>query len=157
CGGGDGVTDVFDTWQLDPTDWQQSTVPPSPAIGAGALAYDSARSSLVLFGGSRSTGETWEWDGVQWQQMRVASPARPAARSYGAMAYDAARQRTVMCGGSNSQGWLTDTWTWDGTNWVQVASLPGSAHGTMTYDEARQRCVLWNGSTFEWDGVQWTR
>jgi hypothetical protein len=158
CGGSDGVTDVFDTWELDPTDWVQTTEA-SPSLGSGtALAYDSTHSLLVLFGGSRSNGETWEWDGMQWQQMRVTSPARPAARSYCTMAYDAARQRTVMCGGSNSQGWLTDTWTWDGSNWVQMAaSSPGGAYATMTYDEARQRCVLWSGSTYEWDGVQWTQ
>jgi hypothetical protein len=34
------------------------------------MAYDAARSRLVLFGGYNGTenlNDTWEWDGTQWR------------------------------------------------------------------------------------------
>lgn len=44
----------------------------------------------------------------------------PSARSFHAMAYDSIRQRTVLFGGTDySVGPLSDTWEWDGANWIQ--------------------------------------
>jgi len=37
-----------------------------------ALAYDSRRERVVLYGGSNGTqtfGDTWEWDGANWRQV----------------------------------------------------------------------------------------
>src|SRR6185503_7686360 len=58
-----------------------------------ALAYDSARHRVVLFGGtdskSRALNDTWEWDGTRWIRGFPQTP--PPARSRHALAYDAAR------------------------------------------------------------------
>ena len=35
------------------------------------------------------------------------------------MAYDGSRNEIVLFGGSNGGGYLNDTWTWNGTNWIQ--------------------------------------
>src|SRR5690606_11603877 len=63
-----------------------------------AMAYDSARGKVVLFGGADShlRGDTWEWDGVSWR--RVATTG-PSARDGHAMAYDATRKKVVLFGG----------------------------------------------------------
>lgn len=45
---------------------------------AHALAYDSTRGRVVLFGGadaSKVRGDTWEWDGNSWSQVSSAGPA----------------------------------------------------------------------------------
>ena len=34
--------------------------------GHHAMAFDSARGRVVLFGGSPRTADTWEWDGSDW-------------------------------------------------------------------------------------------
>jgi hypothetical protein len=37
-----------------------------------ALAYDSRRERVILFGGSDGTqtfGDTWEWDGTTWRKV----------------------------------------------------------------------------------------
>jgi hypothetical protein len=68
----------------------------------------------------------------------------------------------VLFGGA--PGRSTDTWEWDGTNWLLVGSgTPGWRFGcAMAYDAGRQRVVLfggrdeWDASTWEWDGTSWT-
>ena len=139
-----------------------------------AMAFDSAHSQVVLFGGIDSSvftafpaysNETWTWDGSMWTKQ---SPANtPPARCCFGMAYDAARGQVVIFGGAGPGGFLTDTWVWDGVNWTQKASGPGpSLHMGMTYDAARQQVVLFGGSTgtptpsgdtWVWDGAAWTQ
>src|SRR5436309_145576 len=81
-----------------------------------AMAYDSARGRVVLFGGS-GLGDTWEWDGTSWTQR---ASSGPPPRYKHAMAYDSARGRVVLFGGDGAAGpYLADTWEWDGTAWTQ--------------------------------------
>src|SRR6185436_20596703 len=66
-----------------------------------AMAYDSARRRVVVFGGRSAgeSGETYEFDGTTWHWL---SPlVSPRSRTGAAMAYDAARSRIVMFGGSD--------------------------------------------------------
>jgi hypothetical protein len=78
------------------------------------------------------------------------------------MAYDVVRGRTVMFGGHDGTVALSDTWEWDGSNWVRhtPASNPGaSSSNAMAYDFARQRSVMVGASpthVWEWDGTDWT-
>ena len=139
---------------------------------AHAMAYDSSRSRVVLFGGDTwdNTGvtvrlnETWEWDGTSWTSKTPASA--PTARSFPAMAYDRVRAKVVLFGGtSTGSGVLGDTWEWDGTTWTQrsPATVPTSrTKAAMAYDSARQRVVLFGGrnaasallgDTWEFDGM----
>ncbi|MFH1230427.1 MAG: putative Ig domain-containing protein [Planctomycetota bacterium] len=85
----------------------------------------------------------------------------PLARTDHAMAYDSVRQRTVLFGGCDSVS-LSDTWEWNGTNWILRASgTPPAQDGhAMVYDSVRQKTVLFGGSgwgngTWEWNGTSW--
>ncbi len=158
------------TWQL------VSTSGPSPRRNH-AMAYDSARQKVVLFGGAVGYGEdsvplgdTWEWDGQTWTQVTTSGPS---ARSGCAMAYDPVKQRAVLFGGRNqyitgvSEEFLNDTWEWDGSTWSYMGTGGPSRrdeHG-MVYDSNRNRIILFGGSdnpksfrrdTWEWNGQQWT-
>jgi len=79
--------------------WTRICSPGSPpARYAHAMAYDSAHSQVVLFGGvaiggATQYGDTWVWDGTTWAQ-RFPSTS-PSARSSMAMAYDAAHGQVV--------------------------------------------------------------
>ena len=146
--------------------WTQLGGATNPAARSfHAMAFDSQRGRVVLFGGGNTScaalGDTWEWDGINWTQVAAAGPS---ARLGHAMAYDAARQRVLLFGGWGGSV-LGDTWEWDGTNWMQStpSTSPSSRRShAMAYDAARQRVVLFGGysstyvnDTWEWDGTNW--
>ena len=143
---------------------------PGPRSGH-AMAYDSARQVVVLFGGhtngswpSGALNDTWEWDGSNWTQR---SPANaPGPRQNVAMAYDSARGVCVFFGGYDGAN-LAETWEWDGTDWTPRTNVgsPGARRNhSMVYDSQRQVVVLfggYNGSfladTWEYDGNAWVQ
>lgn len=173
------VTD-YDSYQIGtPIDaiqnykWTQrfSTVRP-PAREKHAMAYDAARFEVLLFGGvipNFYSADTWVWDGTNWTQRFPVMQPRP--RYDFAMAYDAARGNIVMFGGTRVLvvGWnLSDTWIWDGTNWIQKFpnTQPSARSGhAMAYDSIRHETVLFGGKgsgyplgdTWVWDGATWTQ
>ena len=65
---------------------------PSPRWGH-AMAYDSARDRIVLFGGADSLedrmADTWEWSGDGWMRLPATGPP---PRAYAAMAFDPVRE-----------------------------------------------------------------
>src|SRR5690606_34687314 len=137
-----------------------------PVRRSHAMAYDSARRRVVLFGGfstAQTYGDTWEYDGNDWTQ-RFPTNAPPARASH-AMAYDVVRGRVVLCGGIAATN-FGDTWEWDGTNWTQRTppqSPPARNQFAMAYDPSRGKTVLFGSGpgagdeTWEWDGTTWTR
>jgi galactose oxidase-like protein len=162
--------DFADTWEWDGTAWTErsTTTSPGPRYGH-ALAYDAARSRVLLFGGydfysGLPLADTWEWDGNAW--VETAPATSPPGRFGHAMAYDSARRRVVLFGGVGDSGRLADTWEWDGNNWLErtpAASPPSREFGALTYDGARARAMLFGGfdgvsylaDTWEWDGDAW--
>jgi galactose oxidase-like protein len=148
--------------------WLMTLAPATPYGRAEhAMAYDSARGRVVLFGGYRGSSfvklaDTWEWDGSVWAER--ATTTKPSARSGHAMVYDSARERVVLFGGYDGSLELADTWEWDGGTWVErtpATSPPFCSGNSMAYDSARGRTVLFtacSGSspgpgTWEWDGT----
>ncbi len=108
-----------------------------------AMAYDRVRDEIVLFGGNTwgtgpLFGDTWIYDGVDWQQVATTGPE---ARDKAAMVYDAARDRTVLHGGRYSGPSQSGrTWEWDGTSWSQPAIGYRRAYDTaLAYDPIHGR------------------
>jgi len=71
-----------------------------------------------------------------------------------------------MFGGVNSSGALDDTWTWNGTDWTQMAPAvsPAARYGSgFAYDIAGGQTVLFGGTnlssnygdTWAWTGSNW--
>ncbi|MCI4358228.1 MAG: PKD domain-containing protein [Thermoplasmata archaeon] len=135
-----------DTWVLSGGVWRNvtpasltATNSPSVRFGA-ALSYDAAISRFVLFGGAGATpsglnnpalGDTWTFapSNDTWTQVCQSCTAgtdAPPARWDSGFAYDPAAQETVVFGGlttfSGTTVGLSDTWTFDGTNWTAHAS-----------------------------------
>jgi hypothetical protein len=144
---------------------------PSQRFGP-AMAYDSTRRQIVLFGGSdlqsNRIGDTWEWDGTVWIK---SSKKGPSPRGFSAMAYNSDRHETVLFGGVGTANDPfednQDTWEWDGIKWTEIA-VDGppkrNAHG-LAYDSGRQQTVLFGGGvtfdgrlqdTWELQSTQWT-
>jgi hypothetical protein len=79
-----------------------------PARTGGAMAYDAANHTVILFGGqskSRSLGDTWIWNGALWSQARPATS--PPALVNAQMAYDPVTQDVILVGGEQLGGWST--------------------------------------------------
>ena len=162
-----------DTHANSAPDWLLTLAPSPLARFEHAMAYDSARGRVVLFGGHYDylpslLGDTWEWDGSLWVERTPATS--PTARAGHVMAYDSARDRVVLFGGyDESGGFLADTWEWNGSTWIErtpATSPPARSWGAMVYDVARGRVVLFGGynfvdlgsrlrDTWEWDGSAW--
>ena len=107
---------------------QVATTGPT-AKASPALAYDSARHRVVLFGGDDCSGllqggDTWEWDGTTWLQVATTGPGPRGGAT--AMAYDRARGQVVLFGGAApdtpDKG---DTWTWLGPIYRCSTVIPG--------------------------------
>jgi len=175
-----------DTWLWDGQTWTSNSPALSPPPRANhSMAYDSQRQRVVLFGGyfndgvnpAITYGDTWEWDGHNWQLMAAASTNTPPARRNGSMAYDPVRGETLLIGGDliNYQDRVT-TWGWNGTNWTvhstNLATRTIDAYlgpydvdygNAMAFDERRGVMVLFgaflNSSynlVMEWGGGDWT-
>ena len=158
---------IDSNWTLVPSDNR-----PSPRYGH-AMAYDSARNKIVLFGGSELNNETWERDGTQWI---LKSPThKPSPRYYHSMVYDSARSKVVLFGGMSESSTdiyelirSDETWEWDGADWTlrtPVHKPSGRRASAMAYDSKRGKTVLFGGEidgsdfsdeTWEWDGTDWT-
>jgi hypothetical protein len=78
-GGTVGGAHLDDLWRWNGRRWTEILVGgPKPGKGTGAqMAYDAARSLVVLYGGRirehgvvRPSGEMWEWHGNRWKQAR---------------------------------------------------------------------------------------
>ncbi len=144
-------------------------VEPPPRVGAGA-AWDAARRSVVVFGGSDGQlllDDTWECTDGAW---RVHGPGvRPPSRAGHAMAADPLGRGVLLFGGRGWLGELGDTWLWDGAQWARLTTPvapPPRTDAAMVLDRARGRLVLFGGcatgqstsffaDTWEFDGQQW--
>jgi cysteine-rich repeat protein len=163
---GDGCTSLCtvegDSWRDDTPVGFRGRIDP-------AVAYDSHRKRLVMFGGtdlSTVRDDTWEWDGASWQHEQPAFS--PSPRYGAAIAYDATHERVIVFGGYDLTQVFGDTWSYDGITWTQLApaTSPTVRVGArMTYDPARHLIVLFGGvtvaganaETWLWDGATWTR
>ncbi|HMS16825.1 MAG TPA: hypothetical protein PKA37_08280 [Planctomycetota bacterium] len=143
---------------------------PSPRR-AGAAAFDPINGVLMAYGAlltpTAINNESWTYDGVTWNLLAPATA--PPPRWGHRMVWDSARQRMVTFGGRSPSITTTasDTWEWDGFDWLQVFPVgapTARAFYAMSYDERRGRTVTvgsqstTNGSqVWEYDGLTWTQ
>lgn len=173
-GGADEGRVLNTLWRYSRNRWSLlSRSGPTPRTFA-ALAWDSHRRRLVLFGGNRvlfgTGGDTvlddhWEWDGRGWA--RSTGP-RPPGRTEACCAFDPVRKRTLLFGGwryeDGERVRLGDLWEWDGAAWTRVAARgPEPRSGAaMTWDPLHKRMLMGGGNgprsdLWAFDGAGWTR
>lgn len=141
------------TWEWDGVIWRDVTpaTPSPPSRNNLGFAFDESRGKVVMYGGGNATfapiGDTWEWDGTNWQQILVTGPT---ARLGQGMVYDSYRRRIVLHAGQDHVvGRRNDTWEFDGTTWTQRV-IPGplppprQAFG-FAYDRHRNRFIVAGG------------
>lgn len=118
---------LTDTWEWDGVRWQTFDAGGPGARAAAVMAYDEARSQLVLFGGAGVSGrpghvdETWTWNGVNWSLIADAGPGQRLLHS---MSFDPRRRQVLLFGGDSARP-AGDTWAWDGAKWTALTVPPG--------------------------------
>jgi len=160
------------TWTWNGTDWTQVvTAGPLPGRTNQVMAYDGY--GVMVYGGQADSAlqgalkDTWIWSGSTWTQK---SPTTSPFGRYGA---EACRTTTTalnvtMFGGYGGQGYLNETWKWDGyvQTWTQLAPATSpSARVGHVMAAGPTFTVLFGGSissgeckndTWKFDGTTWT-
>lgn len=167
------VLAVFgDTWEWDGESWTQVDDTGPAARFGFAVASDTTRNRVVLFGGAnilpggpQALGDTWEWDGTAWTQQL--DETGPFARSGHQMTFDSSRARTVLFSGIPIDGnGQSDTWEWNGSAWSGVSEIgPARRVGSGFCFDGSQSILFGGqdlpstlfGDTWSWDGRFWTQ
>lgn len=130
-----------DMWAFTGSGWTKLTVTNTPGERLGAqYAVEPATGKVLLFGGLKAEltdpadeesirrqfydNETWQWDGGASTWTKLAPATSPFARQNGRLAYDPATQRLVLFGGY-AGFFLSDIWTWNGSNWEPMIDQGG--------------------------------
>lgn len=163
----DGTTSipVPQTWEYSgafATYWTLVATGAPSARFDPAMAYDSARQRVVLYGGTESRfgtrlTDTWAFTGSGWTQAATNAPSH----AWGAgIACDPVHARIVMVDEERA------TWELVGSTWTQLPqpALPTARDGhTLAYDPRQQRTVLFGGcdtadrdDTWQHDDSGWT-
>jgi MYXO-CTERM domain-containing protein len=148
-----------DVWRWDDDGWTQ--LEPAgdelPLVAGHAIAFDSARKVMVLYGGFGldEIDHVWELGDAGWTD-RGDLAVSPGSVDMFSMAYDAAHQKTLLFGGSTPAGWSDDpfnprsdaTYLWNGKGWTGIDPERPSPRSGMAsaYDEKRGRIVLFGGT-----------
>jgi hypothetical protein len=151
-----GVEYYNDTNEWDGHLWYhtQTATGPSKRIGA-AMAYDSARARVMLYGGTSEHNETlgdlWEWDGTSWTDRT--SSSGPTAVGNAVLAYDSDRATLILIKNYETWEWPSATQTWS----LRLSGSGPTLVWGAAYHAARRRTVVTAQSgTWEWDGQTWT-
>lgn len=107
--------------------WSQpQPLEPSPSIFGTSFAGDTARHSVVAYGG----GTTWRWSGSSWTALQ---PSHTPGDVVGAaMVYDGSSGRVLLFGGaatgpgSSTPAYTNALWAWDGATWSQIGAAQPS-------------------------------
>lgn len=161
---------LADTWEFSGNNWALiADEGPTARHGAG-LVYHEKLGAIMLFGGStvdrqygESSGETWLWDGKDWQKQDI---DQPAGIFNPAMTYDPDRNETICFGGWNGEKRINQTSLFVDDAWHQLLrdiSPSPRNHSALVYDKKEKRAILFGGhsgqfifgDTWEFRDHQW--
>ncbi|HEX4754455.1 MAG TPA: hypothetical protein VH661_01720 [Candidatus Dormibacteraeota bacterium] len=154
--------------------------PLPPPRDDAAMAFDSRRHEVVLFGGDAADNssappltDTWVLEGRRWSQRNP--PSHPPAMSDELMVFDAPTKTCILAGLPSSgfvQGSvlgepILQTWSWDGTTWARFSDLRFSGDENLqgiAVDPTTGHPLLLTAPnagppamhTWTWDGHAWT-
>lgn len=148
-GGYGGGSVRSDLWSWNGVAWTKLNEGAIPGRGDFAMAFDAVRNRLVVHGGynlSFLMQDTCEWNPATNTWARIATG--PIGNRYAhRMAFDPGLRKVMLHGGYNFYN-RGDTWTWDGSSWVQIATGgPARYVFGMAYDSRRNEMVIHGGTT----------
>ncbi|MBI5851751.1 MAG: hypothetical protein HZB39_12105 [Planctomycetes bacterium] len=152
------VGNLGDTWEWDGTQWLERFPLHSPSPRHNAMAcFDETRGAVIMFGGQSDApyaplGDTWEWDGVDWQLL---ASSGPSPRGQGQMAFDYANGWPVLFSGTDLfSAPLQDMWEFVNGTWRQRTPqlMPPPCTGAVFCADPRRREIVLQGGANNWAG-----
>ncbi|MDP9360395.1 MAG: hypothetical protein M3P29_02970 [Acidobacteriota bacterium] len=169
-GGLNGSTVFYDFWTYQNGQFRPQTASNQPTdCSSPVAAFDTDRQKLVMV---CSGSATWEYDGTTWTKYESSKTA-PPSHSFSSLVYDQSLKKTVFFGGYDGVStYLDQTWTFDGSAWVQVKKnpAPSRSNTAMWYDPILKKTVIYGGlgrvnakdrltrlsDMWSFDGTGWT-
>lgn len=140
-----------DTWEFKNGKWKRLSASGPPRGNGAAMAYDSSREAMVLFGGPTTqtdrgpgTGKTWIFRNDKWVPLNTAAPPNIFNS---AMATGFGPNGVVRFGGWTGERRIDETWALREGGWMRIGGRGPSArnHSAMVFDAANERLVLFGG------------
>lgn len=172
-------TYLGDLWKWNGTTWTFLNPVTQPlARYRTAIAYDSLRNRLFMYGGAfnrQGIADAWLFDGTNWTNITSPGTTAPGPRLNHLMVYDSARDRFIMCGGSTSQDPglninFSDTWEFNPNNntWTQLQASSAELPQRLVYDSVRSSPLGYGApdsgggvypasAIYEWTGTTWNK
>jgi hypothetical protein len=168
-GGRDAAGDTLsDTWLGTPNGWTRVATT-GPSLRTDHAMAELGNGRVLLFGGKAVAGgaasvlgDTWEWNGTQWNLLSVTGPSPRLGHQ---MVLDTARDRVVLFGGIDATGaTVSDTWEWNGAAWSLVSATGPAARfaHAMAFDATNGETLVIGGyansrlgDTWAWNGSAW--
>jgi hypothetical protein len=153
-------------------DWVQKNAGPTPSRWGHAMAYDSIRKRVVVFGGSYrhptlgdgDLFDLWEYDPAQdsWENRTYPLKSNwPRARRGHAMAFDPTSGLVFVHGGESQSvgGALDELWAWDGDDrtWTNLdipaegGPGPNAFHGMAHVGDRLVLLTAGTSSFWQWE------
>ncbi|MGI0052850.1 MAG: hypothetical protein ACRECR_01130, partial [Thermoplasmata archaeon] len=147
-------------WELRAGEWSTGSGGSPPEVYGASLAYDPARSALLLVGGVTSNGTylaaNWELSAPggtpAWSALAAATG--PSERIDAGLAWDPAVGALVLFGGeylteaTGASAVYNDTWQLGSGGWSQLSpssAPPARSSAALVYDAAEEVLVLFGG------------
>ena len=159
-----------DFWTYQNGQFRPQTASNQPSdCGTPIAAFDTDRQKLVML---CEASATWEFDGTTWTQYDSTKTA-PPPHKFSSLVYDQTLKKIVLFGGYDGVSAYRDqTWTFDGTTWVQAKKnpAPSRSNAAMWYDPILKKTVVYGGlgrlsptdrltrfsDMWSFDGTGWT-
>jgi hypothetical protein len=163
---GDDSEDDF-TWLWNGTAWTQEPQGAGPVnlIGYAATTFQD---KMMLFG----NGAIWGNSGGNWAKIPLAAGGPDNTSPSAAPVVATLGGKVVLFNGeADSFGMVSETWTWDGTNWTLQNVKGPSPRSYASMAAVNGTVVLFGGcvfgfsgtqatcldDTWTWDGAHWTQ
>ncbi len=149
---GEDYVKLGDTWEFYEGNWHLvSEGGPSPRNGSSTI-YDPIKKRTILFGGSTvnraygaETGETWEWNGENWQRLDIRQPPNVFNAN---MVFDQGNQRVLRFGGYNGSARIDEMWTLEENQWQRIEGLtttPAARNHSQLVVDSNGNLILFGG------------
>lgn len=152
-------------WHFDGTDWTPLTEAfHGPRLSTfSRVAFDPVRGQTLHYAGNYPFGATSVFD-TRW---RATAPTQsPPPRNGAQLCWSSVEQQILLFGGVDGTNTaLADTWSWDGTTWVQRSSpvAPAPRYNAITAEDPRGGVLLFGGydgttvfgDHWHWNGASW--
>ncbi|UCG60991.1 MAG: hypothetical protein JSV52_11775 [Candidatus Zixiibacteriota bacterium] len=165
---GEGVTGQ--TWKWA-NGWSRLSQGIPPARAAFAMALDTHKEEIYLFGGLWISGQyadLWKWQRGEW--VSLSGPYDHSSIDHLAMVYDSSRRKFVAFGGKDYRRIMKSNTLLISASTIEILSLdgPSARHSIgLTYDRRKHQTLLYGGKEYRgqeqialddmwmWDGAAW--